>query len=129
MLLAKEITARFHGAPAADAAEQDFINRAKGGVPDDIPEVSLGGAPLGIGALLKQAGLVPSTSEAMRMVEQGGVQDRRRRRQRQGPQARAGQLRGAGRQAQVRARDGLLGDLGAIPSSDGLDALRRLGLS
>ena len=73
VLLAKEVTTRFHGAQAADAAEQDFINRSKGGVPDDIPEVSLGGAPLGIGALLKQAGLVPSSSEAMRMVEQGGV--------------------------------------------------------
>ena len=71
--LAREITARFHGAAAADSAEQDFQNRSKGGIPDDIPEVRLSGAPLGIGALLKQAGLVPSTSEAMRMVEQGGV--------------------------------------------------------
>jgi tyrosyl-tRNA synthetase len=73
VMLAKEITARFHGAVAADAAEQDFINRSKGGVPDDIVEVSLSGAPLAIGNLLKQAGLVPSTSEAMRMIEQGGV--------------------------------------------------------
>ena len=47
--------------------------RARGGVPDEIPEVALAGAPLGIGALLKQAGLAPSTSEALRMVEQGGV--------------------------------------------------------
>ncbi|HEY1393306.1 MAG TPA: tyrosine--tRNA ligase [Methylibium sp.] len=73
VMLAKEITARFHGAQAAEAAEADFNNRAKGGIPDDIPEVSLSGAPLGIGALLKQAGLVPSTSEGLRMVEQGGV--------------------------------------------------------
>jgi tyrosyl-tRNA synthetase len=73
VMLAKEITARFHSAAAADAAEQDFINRSRGGIPDDIPEVSLSGAPLGIGALLKQANLVPSTSEAMRMIEQGGV--------------------------------------------------------
>jgi tyrosyl-tRNA synthetase len=73
VMLAKEITARFHSAAAADAAEQDFINRSRGGIPDDIPEVSLSGAPLGIGALLKQAQLVPSTSEAMRMIEQGGV--------------------------------------------------------
>jgi tyrosyl-tRNA synthetase len=73
VLLAKEITARFHSAQAADEAEADFNNRAKGGIPDDIPEVNLGGAPLGIGALLKSAGLVPSSSEAMRMVEQGGV--------------------------------------------------------
>ena len=73
VLLAKEITARFHSAAAADAAEADFELRARGGVPDDIPEVALGGAPLAIGSLLKQAGLVPSGSEAMRMVEQGGV--------------------------------------------------------
>ena len=103
VLLAKEITARFHSAQAADAAEQDFINRSKGGVPDEIPEVALGGAPLGIAPLLKQAGLAPSTSE-------GQPPDRWRRRagrlgrgQRQGAQARGRQLRGAGRQAQIRA--------------------------
>ena len=71
--LAKEITARFHSAAAADAAEQDFINRSKGGVPDEIPEVSLSGAPLGIAALLKSAGLAPSSSEANRLIEGGGV--------------------------------------------------------
>jgi tyrosyl-tRNA synthetase len=73
VLLAKEITARFHSAAAADAAEQDFINRSRGGVPDDIPEVQLAGAPLGIGALLKQAGLAPSGSEANRLIDGGGV--------------------------------------------------------
>jgi tyrosyl-tRNA synthetase len=73
VLLAKEITTRFHDAVAADAAEDDFQNRAKGGVPDEIPEVALAGAPLGIGALLKQANLVASGSEGLRMVEQGGV--------------------------------------------------------
>jgi tyrosyl-tRNA synthetase len=73
VMLVKEITARFHGAAAADGAEADFSNRAKGGIPDEIPELTLSGAPLGIGALLKSAGLVPSSSEAMRMVEQGGV--------------------------------------------------------
>ena len=73
VMLAKEITARFHGASAADAAERDFEHRARGGIPDDIAELTLAGAPLAIGMLLKQAGLVPSTSEAMRMVEQGGV--------------------------------------------------------
>jgi tyrosyl-tRNA synthetase len=71
--LAKEITARFHSAAAADAAEQDFINRSKGGIPDDIPTVELTGAPLGIAQVLKAAGLVASTSEGLRMVEQGGV--------------------------------------------------------
>jgi tyrosyl-tRNA synthetase len=71
--LAKEITARFHSVAAADAAEQDFINRSKGGVPDEIPEVQLSGAPLGIGALLKQANLAPSTSEANRLIDGGGV--------------------------------------------------------
>jgi len=71
--LAKEITARFHSAAAADAAEQDFINRSKGGVPDEIAEVSLSGAPMGIGALLKAAGLAPSGSEASRLIDGGGV--------------------------------------------------------
>jgi len=71
--LAREITARFHGAAAADAAAEDFQRRASGGVPDEIAELALGGAPLAIGALLKQAGLAPSTSEALRLVEQGGV--------------------------------------------------------
>jgi tyrosyl-tRNA synthetase len=73
VMLAREITARFHSAQAANAAEQDFANRAKGGIPDEVPEVALQGAPLAIGSLLKQAGLVPSTSEALRMIEQGGV--------------------------------------------------------
>jgi len=71
--LAKEITARFHGAAAADAAEQDFINRSQGGVPDVIDEVAVSGAPLGIAALLKNAGLAPSTSEANRLIEGNGV--------------------------------------------------------
>jgi tyrosyl-tRNA synthetase len=73
VMLAREITTRFHSAAAADAAEADFQNRAAGGVPDDIPEVSLAGAPMAIGALLKQADLAPSTSEALRLVAQGGV--------------------------------------------------------
>ena len=71
--LAKEITARFHGAAAADAAEQDFINRSLGGVPDVIDEVAVSGAPLGIAALLKNAGLAPSSSEANRLIEGNGV--------------------------------------------------------
>ena len=53
--LAQEIVARFHSQQAAQEALADFNNRAKGGIPDDIPEVSLSGAPLGIGQLLKQA--------------------------------------------------------------------------
>ena len=73
VMLAKEITARFHSAAAADSAEQDFIHRSKGGVPDEIPDVALSGAPLGIGLLLKQAGLAPSTSEANRLIDGGGV--------------------------------------------------------
>jgi tyrosyl-tRNA synthetase len=74
--LAKEITARFHSAAAADAAEQDFIHRSKGGVPDEIPEAALAlgeGGVLGIAQLLKQANLAPSTSEANRLVDGGGV--------------------------------------------------------
>ena len=76
VMLAKEITARFHNAAAADAAEQDFVNRSRGGVPDEIPEVTLSltdGAPMGIAALLKAAGLAPSTSEANRLIDGGGV--------------------------------------------------------
>ncbi len=71
--LAKEITTRFHSAAAADAAEQDFINRSKGGVPDEIDEITLTGAPMGITALLKAAGLAPSGSEATRLIDGGGV--------------------------------------------------------
>ena len=75
--LAKEITARFHSAAAADAAEQDFINRSKGGIPDQIDEISLplgeGGADIGIGALLKSAGLAASSGEGNRLIDGGGV--------------------------------------------------------
>ena len=73
VMLAKEITARFHSAQAAEDAEADFNNRARGGIPDDIPEVSLSGAPMGIAALLKAANLVPSNGEGNRKIEQGGV--------------------------------------------------------
>ena len=78
--LAQEIVARFHDRRAAEAALADFENRARGGVPDDIPQVTLqagsdkaGLAGIGIGQLLKQAGLAASTSDALRNVEQGGV--------------------------------------------------------
>ncbi len=71
--LAKEITARFHGAAASERGEADFNLRARGGVPDEIEAVDLQGAPMGIGAVLKQARLAPSTSEAMRLIEGGGV--------------------------------------------------------
>jgi len=73
VMLAREITTRFHGSAAADAAQADFELRARGGVPDVIPDVALSGAPLGIGAVLKQANLAPSTSEALRLVDGGGV--------------------------------------------------------
>ncbi len=73
VMLAREIVARFHGPAAADAAQADFELRARGGAPDEMPAVALGGAPLPIAALLKRCGLVPSTSEAMRLVDQGGV--------------------------------------------------------
>ena len=71
--LAKEIVARFHSAQAADDALADFVNRSKGGIPDEVPELALAGAPIGLPQLLKQAGLCASASEAMRMVDQGGV--------------------------------------------------------
>lgn len=72
---AKEIVARFHSAQAADAALEDFQNRAKGGIPADLPELALvvDGANIGIAQLLKQSNLVASTSEAFRAIEQGGI--------------------------------------------------------
>ena len=73
VLLAREITTRFHSAAAADAAEQDFQNRARGGVPEDIPEVPVIGAPMTVAAVLKAAGLAPSTSEANRLIDGAGV--------------------------------------------------------
>ena len=75
--LAREITARFHSLAAADLAEQDFINRSQGGVPEDITELTLplglDGAPVGIGALLKSAGLVASSGEGNRLIDGAGV--------------------------------------------------------
>lgn len=71
--LAQEIVTRFHSKSQAESALEDFMLRARGGIPDDVPEVTISGAPLGIGQLLKQAGLCASTSEALRMVDQGGV--------------------------------------------------------
>ena len=73
VLLAKEITGRFHSAALADAAEVDFDHRARGGVPDEINAVSLIGAPMGIGNVLKQAKLAASTGEALRLVDGHGV--------------------------------------------------------
>ena len=73
VLLGQEIVERFHSQAAAEKALEDFNHRAKGGIPDDIPELELTGAPLGIAALLKAANLVPSTSEANRNIEQHGV--------------------------------------------------------
>ena len=75
-LLGQEIVARFHDGQAAEAAQAEFVARfQKGAMPDDMPEMSLpavdGG--LGLASLLKEAGLVGSTSEAFRMVKQGAV--------------------------------------------------------
>ncbi|WP_068545837.1 tyrosine--tRNA ligase [Thalassotalea crassostreae] len=74
--LAKEIIARFHDQASADAAHQEFINRfQKGAMPDEIDEktVTTDGGEMGIANVLKEAGLVASTSEAMRMIKQGAV--------------------------------------------------------
>ena len=71
--LAKEITARFHSAAAAESAEQDFDLRSRGGIPDNLPELSIQGAPMGIGVLLRDASLAASSSEALRLVDGGGV--------------------------------------------------------
>lgn len=73
ILLAKEIIARFHSEDDANAAEQEFINRfQKGAMPDEMPEFTFEGE-MGLANLLKEAGLVSSTSEAIRAVKQGGV--------------------------------------------------------
>jgi tyrosyl-tRNA synthetase len=74
--LAREIVARFHGPGAADAAEADFVARfQKGALPEEMPEVELDAGPggLSIARILKDAGLTPSTSEAQRLIRQGGV--------------------------------------------------------
>ncbi|MFS2025941.1 tyrosine--tRNA ligase [Massilia sp. GER05] len=71
--LAQEIVARFHSQQAAEDALADFVNRSKGGIPDDVPEVAVSGAPLGLPQLLRQTALCASSSEAMRMIDQGGV--------------------------------------------------------
>ncbi len=73
---AQEIVARFHDRRAAEHALADFEARFKqGALPDNLPEVALVGGETGlpIAQVLKQAGLTPSTSEALRMIEQGGV--------------------------------------------------------
>lgn len=76
ILLAKEIIARFHDEAAAEAAHQDFTQRfSKNALPDDIAEltVTCEGTGMPIANLLKEAGLVDSTSEAIRMIKQGAV--------------------------------------------------------
>jgi len=76
IMLAKEIIARFHDDAAAEGAHQDFIQRfQKNAIPDDMPdvEISLGEEGIAIGNLLKEASLVGSTSDAMRMIKQGAV--------------------------------------------------------
>ncbi len=76
VLLAQELVARFHDQAAAEQALADFEARFRqGALPDDMPEVavSVAGADLPLSAILKQAGLTASTSEAIRMIDQGGV--------------------------------------------------------
>lgn len=72
---AQEIVARFHSQAHAEKALADFQTRSKGGIPDDVPEVTvtIEAANIGIAQLLKLAGLVASTSEAFRAIEQGGI--------------------------------------------------------
>ena len=74
--LAQEIVARFHSQAGAEQALADFEARFKqNAIPDDLPEslIPCGSSGIGIAQLLKQAGLTPSTSEALRMIDQGGV--------------------------------------------------------
>lgn len=76
VMLAKEIVERFHSAAAADGAEAEFVNRFRqGAMPSEIPEVTVpaGEEGIQIARMLKEAGLVSSTSDGNRMIEQGGV--------------------------------------------------------
>lgn len=72
---AQEIVARFHSQADADNALNDFQTRAKGGIPDDVPEITLNieSDSIGVAQMLKLANLVESTSEAIRAIQQGGV--------------------------------------------------------
>ncbi|NYE25767.1 tyrosine--tRNA ligase [Pigmentiphaga litoralis] len=74
VLLAQEIVARFHSQAAAEQAWTDFVARTKNKeIPDNLPEVALTGAPMGILQVLREASLCTSSSDAQRNVEQGGV--------------------------------------------------------
>jgi tyrosyl-tRNA synthetase len=72
---AQEIVARFHSLADAEKALMDFQTRSKGGIPDEVPEVTvtIDADNIGVAQLLKLAGLVSSTSEAFRAIEQGGI--------------------------------------------------------
>ncbi len=74
VLLAREMVTRFHGASSAAHAQEQFEARFRhGALPENIPEVTVAGAPMGLPALLKQCALAGSNSEAIRNIEQGGV--------------------------------------------------------
>ena len=74
VMLAQELVSRFHDSQAADLALQQFNAQFRdGAMPDDMPEVTLAGAPMGLLQVLRQSGLVASASEGQRNVEQGGV--------------------------------------------------------
>ncbi|NOS96214.1 MAG: tyrosine--tRNA ligase [Methylotenera sp.] len=72
---AQEIVTRFHCLADAEKALADFQTRSKGGIPDDVPEIKIiiDADSIGVAQLLKLAGLVSSTSEAFRAIEQGGI--------------------------------------------------------
>ena len=73
-ILSEEIIARFHDVSSATKAREDFIARfAKGATPDEMPEITIESSPIGVAAMLKQAGLTTSTSESFRMIQQGAV--------------------------------------------------------
>lgn len=74
VMLAQEIVTRFHNQAAAESALQEFNARFRDGeMPQDMPEVTLAGAPMGLLKVLRESGLVASASEGQRNVEQGGV--------------------------------------------------------
>ena len=72
---AKELVERFHDADASDKAENNFNIRSKGQIPKDIPNFNIkcDGAGISVPQLLKKINLVSSTSEAMRLIDGGGI--------------------------------------------------------
>jgi tyrosyl-tRNA synthetase len=106
VLLAKEITTRFHSAAAAEAAHEDFQRRASGGVPDEVPEVSLAVRPCPSAPCSSRPGWRPAPAKPCAWSNRAACASTARWSATR-PEGRCRDLRGAGRQAQVRTGDAL----------------------